>query len=575
MPSDPAIVYTPGVPWTAAQVADLARRLSAVERGQGGSTISGLTSGGFQDGSIPGAAIQAGTITTVQVAANAIAAPQIQAGAITANKLAAGSVTANAVAANAIQAGAIAAGSLDGYTITGGSFRTAPDGTYPRLVMDSGGLRAEQSASLLTFNLSANGSLTLSGKVTAEAGSSGLQNIGGVVNAPQVGFTVGGGNLVPNSTFNNGTTGMNGTNLTNQPGTIGPAGTPSVSIRGTGSLASFYPAAMFPISPRHDYVCSCYVQPASGATTRSPYMQVEWYTSSGSMIRASAGKPVPETAGQWVRLSATGYSDDNARYARAVVVYPTTANGEVHYINAIQFEPGQVPTAYKPLAIENNQNTVGQDQVAPDAIGNNELAPDAVANDNIQQDSISANEIIAGSITSTELRAGAIDSFQITSPKIRTSATHPMVYLDNTGIYATNAQGAVVNGMTTNHVAPGIAAAMGSAYTLTQSWATWPGAQKTILVGAGRTLQVMGGGQMTQGAWQGVSGIRLTIGYAAGPPMFVGGGADVNMWLPVQAAATWHNTGGAQNITVGIQVSTLSQGFAMVAQSGYLLWIVE
>lgn len=573
MPGDPAVVYTPGVPWTAAQVADLARRLSAVERGQGGSTISGLASSGFADGSIPGSAIQAGTITTVQIAANAIAAPQIQAGAITANKLAAGAVTANAVAANAVQAGAIAAGSLDGYTITGGSFRTAPDGTYPRLVMDSGGLRAEQSANLLTFNLKSDGTLVLSGKVTAEAGSTGLQNIGGVINAPQVGFSVGGGNLVPNSTFNNGTTGMNGTGLQGASGTIGPAGTPSVSIRGTGGVASFYPAAMFPISPRHDYVCSCYVQPASGATARSPYAQIEWYSSSGAMIRASAGKPLAETAGQWVRLSATGYSDDNARYARAVVVYPATSSGEVHYINGIQFEPGQVPTAYKPLAIENNQNTVGQDQVAPDAVGNDELAPGAVGNENIQQDSISAREIIAGSITATELRAGAIDSFQITSPRIRTSASHPMVYMDNTGVYATNAQGAVINGMSSNHVAPGMVTGVGSGFTLPQAWTGWSGVGKSILVGAGRTLYVLVGGLMKQGDWEGVAGIRATIGYSPGTPMW-GGGAVTQTYFPLQAAVSWRNTGGAIAVSVGVQAFTFTQGQQLIANSGYVLWMV-
>jgi hypothetical protein len=96
----------------AANIADLQRRIGALEAARTVIQPASLTGDQLANGTITATQILAGTITSAEIAAGSITAALIGAGAINAGHMSADSVTATAIAAGAVVAGKLAANSV-------------------------------------------------------------------------------------------------------------------------------------------------------------------------------------------------------------------------------------------------------------------------------------------------------------------------------------------------------------------------------------------------------------------------------------------------------------------------------
>lgn len=157
------------------KLANLRRRVSALESNKGGITADAITGANIAPETITATEIEAGTITGDLIAAGAIyadligaqtiQADHILANTITANEIAAKTITADQIAAGSITADVIAAGAITAGAILAGSITTAS--------LQVGSVTAEiiQADSIRTEHLSA-------GSITAETIAAGAITTG-------------------------------------------------------------------------------------------------------------------------------------------------------------------------------------------------------------------------------------------------------------------------------------------------------------------------------------------------------------------------------------------------------------
>lgn len=114
-----------------------------------------------------------------------------------AEELLPGTIKATHLDTNSVTTDSLAAGAITAkHTITGATLQTATSGK--RVVVNSAGLKAyaaDGTTALLNFDMSGTPTLTITGNITASAGSSGLGNISGTLPGGQVGSGVAGGNI--------------------------------------------------------------------------------------------------------------------------------------------------------------------------------------------------------------------------------------------------------------------------------------------------------------------------------------------------------------------------------------------
>ena len=85
------------------------------------------------------------------------------------------------------------------------------------------------------------------------------------------------------------------------------------------------------------YVLSGYFRPAA-ATLESFFAQLDWYSSNGSLISSTAGTPVTEIAGQWVRVSVVSSPPTGASYIGRTFKSANPSAGAGHLFDAVQLE---------------------------------------------------------------------------------------------------------------------------------------------------------------------------------------------------------------------------------------------
>ncbi len=116
---------------------------------------------------------------------------------------------------------------------------------------------------------------------------------------------------------------------------------------------------------------------------------------------------------------------------------------------------------------------------------------------------IDGGNITTGSVTTTQLSATAIDGMTITGALVRTSSTNPKVYMDTTGLFALNASGVGIFGLST------IDAKSWAGHTLdigdlvvgnASNYLKWDASATTLsIAGNGSGLTNISGGNITTG----------------------------------------------------------------------------
>lgn len=300
-------------------------------------------------GTIVSAMIQAGSIAADRLLANSITTAQIQAGGVNADRLVAGSITATQ-----IQAGTITGDRLAANTVT---------------------------ASKLLVN-------------------------------------IGGGNMLANSSFEDGTltswAALNSTGVSSNTIHFFP-GTWSAKITTTtaGQVYLYTPSPGIPVQAGHTYTMSAYYRPDAASPNRSIVTYLNYYDASGTLTGQFASSGVTEVAGDWVRDKVTGVAPANTNKVLVFASLVGTALNEVHYIDCLQLEEGDVATAYSPKP----------DEILPGTIVTAMMTANTINGDRIQSNTLSADRIISNSITSASaiFASGAIQTAWIGDGQITTA----------------------------------------------------------------------------------------------------------------------------------------------------------
>lgn len=313
---------------------------------------------------LQGVQIANGTVTATQIAAGTITATQIAAGTVTATQIAAGSITGDRLQANTITAAQIA---TDTITAT---------------------------------QIAANA-------ITA------TELAAGAVTASKLLVTVGGGNLLANSSFAVDLSQWS----TNNPAPInitatrdtarsfyGPASV-RIDVTNNGAGPGTFTATTPPLQPNVPIAISAYFYlTAALPASINPSIDV---TGPGSFD--SANFFVDNTKlNQWQRVSGTVTpTTAGAHTFRLVVGQSTTAAS--FWMSAVQVEVGDVATAYAPKV----------DEILPGTIVASMIAAGTITGDRIAGNTITAANLVAGTITAA---SGIIADAAIATAKIQDGA---------------------------------------------------------------------------------------------------------------------------------------------------------
>ena len=189
----------------------------------------------------------------------------------------------------------------------------------------------------------------------------------------QLGVSIGGSNLLPDSSFESGVAlaslyqnGGTGATLTSD-ATQSRSGAKSAKITaGTsnGDIGVVLPGTISSgpkVVPGDKLTVSGYAK-AAGATPRNGWAIIVWWTSGGSFIGSVGGTSVSVTSA-WTRMSVTATAPATAAYATCYTTVNAPGNGESFYVDDMQAELGDVVTAYAPKIGEILVGTITSDKI--------------------------------------------------------------------------------------------------------------------------------------------------------------------------------------------------------------------
>ena len=167
-------------------------------------------------------------------------------------------------------------------------------------------------------------------------------------------------NLIPNPSFTDGTTGWTGNNVTLSTSTTEHLyGVSSLALNATANTNTWTYTGSIPVTAGETYTLSAYV--LSATTTRNMYVQVTWYDASSSAISSSTGTQVASSNSDWTRISVTGSAPTLAVTATCYVVIMPPVIGEVHYVDAVQFENSILATQFKDSYSQTQETDITND----------------------------------------------------------------------------------------------------------------------------------------------------------------------------------------------------------------------
>lgn len=358
--------------------------------------------------------IQAGTITTLEIAAGTIQAGDIQAGTITGDRIAASTITGDRIAASTITSDKISVsslsslssnmGSITAGTIQGATIQTAGSGS--RVVMDSAGIKGYAlDGTTVNFKFdTGTGIATVTGIVIAQSGSSVVASA-----LPPIG----GGNLIPDSSFESTAPATDRWSLTLVTITKSTAqaryGAKSLQVtRSSGTdpyaVHQVNGATLNTVKGKAVVVTAWVYVPAATSGLVGGGIDRSVLIYDGSAAVETTITNVPRDTWTRITLKMTVSASAGSFEVR---LYNPFNTGVVYY-DGIQLELGEVATAYAPQP----------DEILPETVGTTELQALAVTAAKIAANTITASQIAAGTITATQIAAGGITSSVIAAGAI-------------------------------------------------------------------------------------------------------------------------------------------------------------
>jgi hypothetical protein len=331
------------------------------------------TSGQVGAGSLRGnLVIAGGTITTASIQSGSITADLIDVSSLDAITATMGTLTVN--------------GTL---TIGGaGKIRTAAiGGSLAYTEFSPAGVRAQDAGGVTTFNLdSATGILTA--RMVIQTGTQ-----------MPLGF-IGGANLLSNSSCERPDFALT-PYASMDPGHVTVTrdtaqawhGLASFKVLGDGtSVIGLGSNIGTKVNPAAKYVFSTYIYTPVARTFE---LYINEYTGATYNVHQQHVTTALLPAGQWSRVTIPVFTTDSTTDNVLVYVYPTTATTSPWWVDGLQLEPGEIPTAYAPRG----------DEVLPGSITVNELAANSVSTAKLQAGSITTATLAAGAVTAAKFSA--------------------------------------------------------------------------------------------------------------------------------------------------------------------------
>lgn len=249
------------------------------------------------------------------------------------------------------------------------------------------------------------------------------------IQASDIGFEIGGANIVPNSSFEDASlpgmfqaNGAVGTSSTTQKRS-GSRSLKAVStVTGADSNVSF----TYSVIPGEKYVVSAYVWVESLVGPASQSRGIFAVATNPTQGLASTNNlDATHPTGQWVRHSVSVTAPTSTLQVRLY-----SPNGTVYWED-LQVELGEVLTAYAPKPGEILAGTITAAEIADGAISTPKLVSGAVVADKIASgavvagkiaaDAVTANEIAANAVTAGKIAANAVTATEILAGAITTS----------------------------------------------------------------------------------------------------------------------------------------------------------
>ncbi len=248
-------------------------------------------------------------------------------------------------------------------------------------------------------------------------------------------LSVGGANLIPNSSFEDGSSWIVGAQwaigFAPSGGQLPFAGADTARAALSAQTAGDLVTPKINVDRNDEYVVSWwrFVRSRSSGTFR---VFVKEYNAANTLLA---------TTNVDVTAADTAWTRGVLRFAPAAALNPTkiawqttTAKVEIGFnsagaaatltvdVDGVQLERGEALTAYAPSPGEILAGTIGTTQIADDAITTPKLVAFAVTAAKIAAGTITANEIAAGTITTNLLAAGAISLYDENGATILTPA---------------------------------------------------------------------------------------------------------------------------------------------------------
>ena len=253
--------------------------------------------------------------------------------------------------------------------------------------------------------------------------------------ASKVGFSLSGGNMVPNSSFevdsdSDGWPDYWSVYLTNTPKAGSPAlstnafnGNKSFTFLSDGTTAS--PRVILssgrPFVPTNQKaIVTAYINAPNGISIT---LQAKGFAAaSGGSETYQYGNTTTTATGTWlrVRLDITGNATGN--YVGVVVGMANTPALDTRiYIDCVQLEYGDLPSSWAPKADEILPGTVGSTELAANSVIAAKIAAGAVVAGKIAADAVTSNEIAANSVIAGKIAANAVVAGSIAADAVTTN----------------------------------------------------------------------------------------------------------------------------------------------------------
>lgn len=232
-------------------------------------------------------------------------------------------------------------------------------------------------------------------------------------------LSVGGGNLVKNSSFEDGTSWVVGSNwvIGHNPGAgLAFNGTKEARAALAAQTAGSLITPKIPVVRTDDYWFSAWIWCRAFTSGGGLRFKVLEYNASNTLLATTIVATVAAAGTDWTRYSMrfgpnaqVGRTAFQPTTTQVAIAFDTSANNTATYsVDGVQLERGMLLTAYAPSPYELVDGSVGTTQIADDAVTSPKLIANAVVAGKIAADAVTSSTIAAGAVTAGKLQVGLL-----------------------------------------------------------------------------------------------------------------------------------------------------------------------